>query len=190
MLAAPSVGRRDPAYDAVEVANALLGGTLTSRLGEEIRIRRGLTYDASSEVDGFQGGGLFTATVRTRGADAAGVAGLMLDQLDALRRAPPGPDELAARKARLIGDFARGWETGDDLAALLAVEAFYGAGPVDLGRYPATIAAITADEARAAVARLADPSRTSLLVVGDTNQFLPALRARFGDVAVLHARSH
>jgi zinc protease len=46
VLAAPSVGRGDPSYGAAEVANALLGGTVSSRLGAEIRVRRGLAYDA------------------------------------------------------------------------------------------------------------------------------------------------
>jgi zinc protease len=189
MLAAPSIRRGDPSYAAVEVANALLGGTVSARLSREIRIKRGLTYDASSEVDGFHDGSLFRATVQTGNARAAEVAGLMLDQLDTLRRYPPTADELAARKAHLIGDFGRDMETGDDLADLLASEALYGAGAIDLQRYPAEIAAITADQASAAVARLADPARTSVLVVGDMSQFLPALRARFGNVAVLPAPS-
>jgi zinc protease len=160
---------------------------VSSRLSADIRVKRGLTYDASSELDAFRDGGLFRATVQTGSARAAEVAGLMMDQLDALRRDPATSEELAARKAHLIGDFDRDMETGDDLADRLARGALYGAGAVDLERYPAGIAAITAEEARAAVARLADRSHTSVLVVGDASLFLPALRARFGQVAVLPA---
>jgi zinc protease len=140
-------------------------------------------------VDGFHDASLFRATVRTGAAHAAEVAGLMLDALDSLGRDPPPAEELAARKAHLMGDFARDMETGDDLAGLLADEAFYDAGAIDLERYPAAIAAVTADMAHAAVTRMANRSRTSVLVVGDASRFLPALRARFRNVAVLPART-
>jgi zinc protease len=186
-VAARSIGRTDPAYYAVEVANAVIGGGYGARLNEAIRVKRGLTYDAGSEVDEFSRAGLFSATAQTRNGSAAEVAELMLGQLQALRNSPPAPQELAARKAELIGDYDRHIETSADLAAILASDAIYGFDVGEVARYPRAIAAVTADEVRAAAARLADPERTDLLVVGDAKTFLPAMRARFGDVEVIGA---
>jgi zinc protease len=115
------------------------------------------------------------------------VADLMLAQLKALRSAPPAPEELAASKAELIGDFERHVRTSADLAATLASEAIYGLGVGEISRYPQAIAAVTAEQVSTAAARLADPARTDVLVVGDAKAFLPAMRARFGDVEVIGA---
>ncbi|MBV9994327.1 MAG: insulinase family protein [Caulobacteraceae bacterium] len=132
-LATVSVGRLDPRRFAVEVANAVLGGGYASRLSDEIRVRRGLTYDASSTVETYMGAGLLSATAKSENAHAPEVASIMMDQLAALCTRPPDGRELSARKAALIGDYARSLETSEGMAARLATNAVYGDGPDELG---------------------------------------------------------
>jgi zinc protease len=189
MLAGRSIGRLDPSFAATEVANAVLGGGYSSRLNAEIRVRQGLTYGASSDLDGYSGAGLFTASAEVEGRHAAEVAGLMLNQLQGLGRRPPATGEIAARKAELVGRHARETETDDDLADLLTDAALYGGDVGEVARFPATLAAITPRDVHAAAARLADASRVDVLVIGDASRFLPALRARFANVEVSSARS-
>jgi zinc protease len=52
------------------VTNAVLGGGFSSRLNQEIRIRRGLSYGAGSGIDLRPGGGALRATVQTKNESA------------------------------------------------------------------------------------------------------------------------
>jgi zinc protease len=187
MVAGRAVGRRDPGYWGAAAAAGVLGGGYASRLNDAIRIRRGLSYDAQGSLEALGDSGLFSASAETSPPRAAEVAALMADQLNALRTTPPPPDELAARKAALIGRFARATRTSDTLATLLAQAAVHGVAPAELIRYPERLATVTPGEVRAAARRLADPGRLNLIVVGDANVLLPAMKARFGAVDVIRA---
>src|SRR5262249_30416446 len=73
--AAVSIGlrgitRRDPDYFPLTVANAVLGGGYSARLNEEIRIKRGLSYGASSSLVARRAPGPIVASAQTRN-DAA-----------------------------------------------------------------------------------------------------------------------
>ena len=188
-VAARSIARSAPSYYAVELANALLGGGESSRLSMEIRVRRGLTYDATSQLDEYRGVGLFTATVQTENANAAEVAGLVLEQLQRLADKPPSPDELAARKADLTGDYYRSAATSNGLADLLTEDSLYGVDAGELGRYAERIQAVSATEVQAAAARLADPNGLDVVVVGDAARFAGPLKARFPAATLIRADS-
>lgn len=170
---------------ALELANMALGGGVSSRLSREIRVRRGLSYDVSSDLDLGRGGGMFSARTETRNASAPEVADLIIEQLQRLAAGEMTSDELAARKAALIGDYARRTETTDDLAELIAQQAAYGAGLDALAAYADRIRAATAAQVRAAAARLAEPGGLNVVIVGDAKQFRDKLGARFPDAKVL-----
>ena len=186
-VAARSIPRTAPSYYAVELANALLGGGESSRLSTEIRVRRGLTYDASSQLDEYRSVGVFTASVQTENASAPEVAELVLGQLNTLARAAPSPDELAARKADLIGDYYRSTATANGLADLLTEDALYGVDVGEIGRYAERIQAVSAADAQAAAASLADPARLDVVIVGDAARFAAPLKARFAKATLIRA---
>ena len=185
VVAGRSIGRLDRSFDAVEVANDVLGGDFSSRLNTEIRVRRGLTYSASSELIAVGATGLFSASAQTGNASAPEVAGLMLDQLAALRGSPPPADELAAHQAALVGAFERAAETGAETADLLADYAIHHVRLSEFDRYPERIEAVTRGEALAAATRLVDPANVDVLIVGDARQMLPGLKNRFANVEVI-----
>ncbi len=185
-LAARSIARSAPAYYAAEVANALIGGGESSRLSMEIRVRRGLTYDASSELDEYRDVGLFTAAAQTENASAPEVAALMLEQLQALARTAPSVDELAARKADVIGDFYRDTGASSGLADLLTEDALNGVDLGEVGRYADRIGAVSAAEVQAAAARLADEGGVDIVIVGDAAKFMGELRKRFPQATLIH----
>ena len=63
--------RADPAYYLALVTNSILGGGFSSRLNQEIRIKRGLSYGAGSSFDLRRDTGPFTATAQTKNESAA-----------------------------------------------------------------------------------------------------------------------
>jgi zinc protease len=138
----PAAGSADQA--AGEVANAVLGGGYSSRLNQEIRIKRGLSYGAGSAFEARRQAGLLRATVQTKNASAAEVVGLLHAEIDGLAAAPVPEPELAARKATLIGGFSRKVETTEGLASQLATLLAAGE-PVDgLTSRIATLSAVDA----------------------------------------------
>jgi zinc protease len=186
-IGARSIPRRDPAHYAADVANAVLGGGYSARLNEEVRVKRGLSYGAGSKLSQRRDAGLFTAAAQTRNDAADQVVGLMLGEIANLGATAAPPAELEARKAALVGDFGRTAATSAGLAELLGNDAVEGVDAAELGRRVASIEAVDAEQARAAAIKVADPAATDVVVAGDAKLFLPALRARFGQVQVVPA---
>ncbi len=187
-LAAPTIGRNDPRYFAVRTINAVLGGGYSARLNEEVRIKRGLSYGASSRIDARDGVGLFTASAQTKNASAAEVAGLLVDEAKKLGAEPIAPHELGPRKASLVGGYGRAIETSAGMAGVLTADALYGVDLKQVGLYPEEIDAVSADAARTAATATVDPAAASLIVVGDAKAFIDQLKLRFPNVQVIAAK--
>jgi zinc protease len=186
MALAPSIARSDPRFYAAEVANTVLGGGFSARLNEALRIKRGLSYGASSDIEEFRDTGLFFASAQTRNDAAAEVAGLTLDEITRLPQAPIGSAELEAREATIVGEFGRTTATSAGLAGQIASNyALYGVDVAEIAHLTERVDAVSADAARAAAAGAIDGRAASLIIAGDAKLFLPALRRRFPQVEVI-----
>jgi zinc protease len=186
-IASRSIGRSDPSLFAVEVANRVLGGGYSSRLNDEVRVKRGLAYAAQSSVDEWAGAGMLVATAQTQNASTSQVAALMLGQVRALGVTPPTAGELTAREADLVGEYARATETSVGAASILARSAIYGGPESDFAQYASGIKAVTATGVEAAAKRLVDPSNVDVIIVGDAKAFLPSIKRQFSNVEVISA---
>ena len=179
---APSRGDGD--FYAGTVADAVLGGSYSARLNEQIRIRRGLSYDAASDLDLRGDSGIWLASAQTRNPSAAKVVDLILGEFARLGNAAVGKDELSARKAALIGAYGRSMETTAGLAAQVGELAVHGIDPAEIGRYVQRVQAVTPAQVRAyAKAHLGDGAK--VVVVGDASRFGAALRRAHPQVRML-----
>jgi zinc protease len=100
----------------------------------------------------------------------------MRAEIDRIGDAPAAESELTARKAVLIGSFARSVETTAGLAGQISTLALYGLPPERLGAYVADITGVTPEQARAAAARYFDPAQADLVIVGDAQHFFDGVR--------------
>ena len=159
-----------------QVANTVLGGGYSSRLNQEIRIKRGLSYGAGSRLDARRQAGALLASVQTKNESAGDVVGLLQTEFDRLIAAPVPDDELAARKATLIGAFSRSVETTAGLAGALSTLVVIGVAPDDLGKRIDALGAVSAaDVQRYATTYFASPKRR-VVVAGDVSKFGPGLK--------------
>ncbi len=182
---APS--RRDAGYYTGVVANAVLGGSYSARLNEEIRIKRGLSYGASSQLQPMADTGLWLAAAQTKNPSAPQVVELMRQQFARLGDGQVPAAELAARKATLVGSYGRSLETTAGLAQQLAELAVYGLPLADIGQYIAKVQAVTPKQIEAYARQHLDAKRTRIVVVGDAAQFAPALRKADAKAELLEA---
>lgn len=169
------------------VTNAVLGGDYSSRLNQEIRIKRGLSYAAFSGLDARRQVSALRASVQTKNESAAEVVGLVQKEFDRLISTPVPEDELAARKTTLIGSFSRSVETTAGLGGAVASLIVAGVPTDDLGRRIAALQAVTAaDVQRYATANFGADKRR-VVVAGDAGKFGAALKALAPDLQTIKA---
>jgi len=179
------IKRTDADYFPLTLGNTLLGGGFSSRLNQEIRIKRGLSYGARSSVGAQQDVGVFTASTQTKNETATEVADLILAEVGKLGTAPATEAELAPRRATLIGGFGRSLETVDGLGGLVANLALYDLPMSDLADYAGRVRAVTPQQVEAAFAGHLPTDQASLVIVGDASKFIDGLRARYPNVEVI-----
>lgn len=183
-LARTGINRRDPDYFRGIVANSVLSG-YSGRLNQEIRIKRGLSYGAGSQLDTRRDVGPFVASAQTKNESGAQVADLLLGEIGRLSSAPPAEVELTPRKAVLIGTFSRNLETAGGLVGQIASLALHGLGLDEINRYINNVQAIgTADVQKFAGGRL-DAKTSNIIIVGNAKLFLPELQKKYPNVEVI-----
>ena len=183
--AARAVERTDPNYFPLMVGNAVMGGGYSARLNREIRIERGLSYGAGSGFSARQGDGAVTAQAQTRNDAAAEVVSLILAEVHRLAAEQATADEMAPRRATLVGGYARSLETVDGLGGAVAGLANYGLPMSEMSNFAARVRGVSAADIQRVAAAELDPSEFSIVVVGDSAQFIEALRAAHPNVEVI-----
>jgi zinc protease len=161
----------DPDYFALYVGNHILGGGgLVSRLFEEVREKRGLSYGASSYFAPRRDAGPFMASISTRGDQAAeGLAVLKKTIADFIEQGPT-EDELVAVKKNITGGFPLRIDSNKKISGYLSVIGFYGL-PLDyLDRFNERIEAVNVDQIRDAFQRRVDPDKFVTVLVGPVDQ--------------------
>jgi zinc protease len=185
MLVRPGIRRTAPEYVVGQVANGVLGEGYSSRLNLEIRIKRGLSYGASSFLDARRDGGVFVASAQTRNDAVPEVASLLKTELERLATEAVPENELVTRKAALSGDYARSAETNAGLTARIAALATYALPLSLLNDYLKQVEAATAVQVQEFAAHDLGADAASLVIVGDGRQFLTELRQRFPNTEVI-----
>jgi len=181
--------RSDAGYYIGTVADAVLGGSYSARLNEEIRIKRGLSYGADSSLDTRRDSGLWLASAQTKNPSAVEVVGLMQGEFDRLGGTPVPAAELAARKATLIGSYGRSLETTAGLARQIGELALYDVDLADVGRYIDRVQAVTPAQIQQYAASHLGTDGRHTVVVGDASVFGPALRSTYPHSMQLEANA-
>lgn len=187
VVARPGIARSDPDFYAASVANATLGVGFSSRLNQEIRIKRGLAYGAGSGLAARRQPGYVTANTQTKNPSAPEVVGLIVDAMRGMGSAPVPEAELASRKAVLIGDFGRSTETTSGIANILGDYVIENVPLDELKSFTPKIDGVDAAAVQRISQRLLDPTGASIIVVGDAKLFLDDLRKKYPNVEVIPA---
>ena len=104
MLAQPGLPANHPDYVALQVASLIFGGSSSSRLINELRHTRGLTYAASAFMPLWQAGGPWTISLHTAPDQQDATLALVKELFAQWLRDGPTEEELAAVKRRLAGN--------------------------------------------------------------------------------------
>lgn len=185
VVAVRGVSRTDADYFPLALGNTLLGGGYSSRLNQEVRIKRGLSYGAGSNLGVRVEEGVFTASAQTRNDAVPAVADLILSEIGRMGTEAVSEAELGPRRAVMLGGFGRSLETVDGLGGAVASLALYDLPMSELASYAANVRNVTPEQIEAAFARHLPGAEASLVIVGDAAQFIEALRAKYPNVEVI-----
>jgi zinc protease len=167
LIGQPGYKRDDPDFFALLVGNHILGGGgFTSRLTNEVREKRGLTYGVFS---GFQPGshaGAFTIGLQTRPDQAAQALQVSKDVLTKFVAEGPTEAELQAAKDNLIGGFALRIDSNRKLLDNVANIAWNKLSLTYLDVWTQQIDKITTAQIKAAFQRKLQPERMVTVVLG------------------------
>ncbi len=178
-----ALARNAPDYLPAQVANTILGGGFTSRLIEQLRVKRSLTYSAWSAFVGRRVGGDFRVSTFTKSPTTAETLALALEVEGTFRGSTPRPGELEKAKSYLQGQFPLRLESPDALAARLAEIEFFGLPADELSTYRGRVAAVgPADVARVTAAHMPVPDAVAVVVVGNAAAIEAQLGTRVGPV--------
>ncbi len=178
----PGITRTDPEYFTAIVANAVFGGTpFSSRIEQELRVKRGLTYGANSRFDARMLGGTFEIATNTKTETTAEAVRVILDEVARIRAGDVPAEELKARKDFLTGVFALSLETPDAVASRLLTAELYGLGKTYLDTYSQRVTAVTAADVRRIVSARIDPGQFVIVLAGNAAAFEDKVR-EFGPV--------
>jgi len=176
------ISRNDVSYYHASVFNSVLGGGYSSRLNQEIRIKRGLSYGAGS---GFAWRGTatnFATRTQTKNESAAEVAELVVAEIEKISANLISETELNPRKQVLIGDFGRNMETNQDMAFSLAELYNFGLRPTELNTYTNKVQLVTDVQVRDFAKN--NLGRGDIIIVGDYGKFKDDLAKRFPNMTI------
>jgi zinc protease len=167
LLGQPGYKRSDPDYFALLVGNYTLGGGgFVSRLSQEVREKRGLSYSVSSHFSPGLHAGAFTVGLQTRPDQAAQALQVAREVVTRFVAEGPTEAELAAAKDNLIGGFPLLIDSNGKLLDNVANIAWNEL-PLDyLDTWTANVRRISAADIKAAFARKLQPQRMVTVTVG------------------------
>lgn len=125
------IRRDDPDYFPLYVGNHVLGGSgLVSRLADEVREKRGLSYSVSSYFSPMRVSGPFIVGLETKNAQAKEALEVTEATLRAFVEQGPTETELTAAVMNLTGGFPLLVDSNAKIVEYLAMIGFYGL-PID-----------------------------------------------------------
>ena len=167
LMGQPGYKRDDPDFFALLVGNHILGGGgFVSRLTQQVREKRGLSYSVYSAFSPALHAGAFTVGLQTRPDQAEQALAVAQEVVRGFVSDGPTEAELQAAKSNLIGGFALRIDSNRKLLDNVANIAWNQLPLNYLDTWTAQIDKVSADHVRRAMARVLQPERMVTVVLG------------------------
>ena len=167
LIGQPGYKRNDPDFFALTVGNYILGGGgFVSRLTNEVREKRGLSYSVYSHFEPGLHAGAFTLGLQTRPDQARQAVQVARDVVTDFVATGPTEVELLAAKDNLIGGFALRIDSNRKLLANVANIAWNQLALDYLDTWTQQVQKVSAADIKAAFARKLQPGKLVTVVLG------------------------
>ena len=167
LIGETGMARNDPDFYPLYLGNHVLGGSgLVSRLSQEVREKRSLSYSVYSYFMPLREPGPFLLGLQTKNSQRAEALTVVRRALKEFTEKGPTPEELAAAKKNVTGGFPLRIDSNKKIAEYLTVIGFYGLPLTYIDDFIPRIEAVTAEQIRDAFRRRVHPEHMLTVVVG------------------------
>ncbi len=163
----PAFGREDPDYYALQVMNYIFGGAgFGSRLMDEVREKRGLTYGIYSSVNDYRHLDTIGISTSTKNESVAEVLKLTSEAMVKMQNETVSEKELADAKSYITGSMPLALSSTDQIASMILNLRVDGV-PIDyLDHFAEKIKAVTAADIQRVAKRVLKPETMVTVLVG------------------------
>lgn len=167
LFAASGPLRGDADYEAADVANAIFGGTFSSRLVLNIREDKGYTYSPFAFLQTLRSAGLLRTQADVRNAVTGASFNEIVYEMNRMVTTSPTDEELSKAKRFLLGIEAIQLQSRQAVASELGGLWINGLPPDEIGNYGKKIEKISAADTNAAAQKYFPSSRMTIVAVGE-----------------------
>lgn len=188
LFAAPAIARDDPRFYAQYLLNYVLGGSaLFSRLGEEIRQKKGLVYSIDTDLDMKRGAAVISGALATRNASAEEAITQVKAVLDKMHKTGVTTQECDDAKSHVIGAFARQLDGSSSVTNMLMVMQIHKLGADYIEKRAELFGNVSCGDINAVASEILNPANFLFAVVGGSPEMggtgpIPAAPTAHGDV--------
>ena len=168
LLGMPAVKRGDPDFFALTVGNYILGGGgFSSRLMQEVREKRGLSYSVYSRFQPMIQEGPFIVGLQTEKKQVDDALKVVNSTLNTFLQEGPTAVELQAAKDHLVNSFVMQMDNNRKVLELISMIGYYSL-PLDyLDTWITNVKQVSAEDVKAALRRKLAMDKMVTVVVGN-----------------------
>jgi predicted Zn-dependent peptidase len=182
-LGAPGVSRHDDRRFALRVLDAIIGGTSSSRLFQEVREKRGLAYSVYSFSTQYADTGQVGVYLGTGPDQLAEAMRVLAAELDRMRDDPASDEELERAKENAKGRLVLSLESTSTRMNRLGASILTGVPLLSVDELVDRVDAVTIDDVRELVDTLYGRERLSAAGIGPDDDAFRAALEPLGAVA-------
>jgi predicted Zn-dependent peptidase len=162
----PGIAETAPERYALYLLNDVIGGSMSSRLFQEVRERQGLAYSVHSGLQSYHDTGLFYIYAGTDAANFAKVVKALMKELRTLKKDGIKATELTRAREHLKGSLMLSLESTSSRMNRLAKQEMRFGAFFSLDEMLGAIDRVAADEVEALISRTLDEEQLALLTLG------------------------
>lgn len=177
-LGGPGIARDDDRRFALGVLDAILGGSTSSRLFQEVREKRGLAYAVGSYTEQYGECGMVAMYVGTREDNVGEACEIIARELESLRTDGVSGEELQRGKEHVKGRMVLGLEATAARMSRISRSILYGVPLLSLDEMLARVDAVTGADLAELAQELYAPAGLSAACIGPSeSRFRDALES-------------
>ena len=169
-LAFPSVKRYDSLFDATQILNSVLGGSMSSRLFQKVREELGLAYTVYSYLSTYEETGSLVVYSGVNAGNYHKSVEAVFDCIDDIKRKNISKEEFMRGKEQLTSSSVFAQESTSSQMLLYGKELIYSGKVYDFEERVNKISAVTLDDVMAAIECNFNRDKLALAVVGNVDK--------------------
>ncbi len=166
MLGNIGIERNNENYFAIRVMNNILGGGFNSRLNNEVRIKKGLTYSIYSRFNAFLFPGEFLIGTFTKNQTTLETIQIIIDELRKIKSEYVSEEELRGSQRYINGLFPLSIETIESMSKHITDIEFYGFNEKYIENYSKNILNVQIEDVKRVAQKYIHPDDLAIAVVG------------------------